>query len=168
MTKVICLAVNAVYFYVSVLTPKYCIMRISVLIASLLTIATFSITLSVSCTKDPCKDISCLNGGSCNGGSCVCLSGYTGSRCETKILPCVINNTAEVKFSNRSSSSTYTVIWDGSIITTVAAGATSDVFTVAAGQHTLEFRYSNSSTSSCTPSTPNVAQCSSMVYWCSN
>lgn len=143
-------------------------MKRTILLATLFTIAVFSITLFMACTKDPCKDINCLNGGSCNGGSCVCLTGYTGSRCETKTQPCVINNTAEVQFSNRSSSSTYSVIWDGYIIATIAAGANSSFFTVAAGQHTLEFRYSNSATSSCTPSTPNVAQCSSMVYWCSN
>jgi hypothetical protein len=77
-----------------------------------------------------------------------------------------VNNTGNVQFSNRSSGSTYDVLWDGYIITTLAPGVTSDFFVVAAGAHTLVFRYSNTSNNSCTPSTPSVAQCSSMVYWC--
>ncbi|RUS74283.1 hypothetical protein EGW08_017958, partial [Elysia chlorotica] len=37
---------------------------------------------------DPCRDFACFNGGTCtapaDAPSCVCPSGYTGSRCETK------------------------------------------------------------------------------------
>jgi hypothetical protein len=143
-------------------------MKRHIYLTILFVLAIFSATLYTACTKDACKDVSCKNGGSCNGGSCVCPTGYSGTRCETKVLSCVTNNTAEVQFSNRSSSATYTIMWDGYIITTLAAGATSSTYTVASGQHTLEFRYSNSSTSACTPSTPVLAQCSSMEFWCTN
>jgi hypothetical protein len=143
-------------------------MKRHILLTIFLTLLVFTVALFTACKKDPCKDVSCKNGGTCNAGSCICPTGYTGNRCETKVLSCVVNNTAEVQFSNRSSNSTYSVIWDGYIITTLAAGVTSSKFVVAAGSHTLEFRYSNSSASSCTPSTPVLAQCSSMIYWCSN
>ena len=119
-------------------------------------------------TKDACSDVNCQHGGACSAGMCICPSGYSGSLCETKILDCVTNNTAQVQFSNRSANSTYSIVWDGSIITTLSPGVTSDYFTEASGEHTLAFRYSNSAANSCTPSNPILVQCSSMVFWCSN
>ncbi len=139
--------------------------RSLVLTALLLTVA-FTTTTYLSCSKDECEGVSCQHGGTCKSGKCVCPTGYSGVNCESRT--CEVNSTALVQFSNRSANSTYSILWDGSIITTLSAGVTSELYTVAAGQHTLEFRYSNSSTSSCTPSTPNLAQCSSTVYWCSN
>jgi hypothetical protein len=141
-------------------------MKRTFLITILSTILAFSFTTYTACTKDECASVTCQNGGSCSDGDCTCPSGYTGTRCETAVNNCVVNNTGEVQFSNRSSGSTYDVLWDGSIITTLSPGVTSGFFTVSAGSHTLTFRYSNSTNNSCTPSTPNVAQCSSMVYWC--
>lgn len=138
----------------------------SVLVAFFL--ASFFIYSACTKAKDVCADINCQHGGSCSAGSCICPTGYTGSLCETKILLCVTNNTAQVQFSNRSANSTYSVVWDGSIITTLSPGVTSEYFTEASGEHTLAFQYSNSSANSCTPSTPILVQCSSMVYWCSN
>ena len=134
--------------------------------AALFTIAAFGLTTYIACTKDACASVTCQHGGTCSGGNCTCPSGYTGSRCETQT--CAANNTAEVQFSNRSANSTYSIIWDGSVITSVSAGATSNYFTVAAGIHTLEFKYANGTSDACTISTPNLAQCSAMVYWCSN
>ena len=85
----------------------------------------------------------------------------------TTTLPCESNNTAQVRFVNKTgTSTTYSVVWDGSTITTVAPGATSDYYTVAAGQHTLHFMVANSSAEACTQSTPNLAKCTSMEYWC--
>jgi hypothetical protein len=80
---------------------------------------------------------------------------------------CRTNNTASVRFENRSTNTTMDVVWDGSKLTTVAAGQTSDSYTVAAGiTHTLLFRVTNSSTWACTPSTPTLVQCGSARYWC--
>ncbi len=36
-----------------------------------------------SCT-DPCKDVTCQNGGTCNEGDCDCVTGYEGTSCETE------------------------------------------------------------------------------------
>lgn len=37
-----------------------------------------------SCTKDPCKDVVCQNGGTCDDGSCNCATGYEGTDCSTE------------------------------------------------------------------------------------
>ena len=81
---------------------------------------------------------------------------------------CQVNNTAQVTFENRSNSNTtYTVLWDGSTLTTVSPGQKTSEYTVAAGvQHTLTFRVANSNQNACTPSTPTLAQCSTHNYWC--
>ncbi len=55
----------------------------SILVASLLTIGTFSAVVFSSCNPDACKDIICANGGTCTDGTCACPSGYEGSLCET-------------------------------------------------------------------------------------
>jgi len=83
---------------------------------------------------------------------------------------CEQNNTASVAFENRSTSSkTYTVIWDGSNLETLAPGVKGEKHTVAAGvQHVLVFRVSNTSQNACSPSMPTPAQCSSTSYWCDN
>lgn len=52
-----------------------------------LPMAALAIALSfVACKKeeDPCKNVSCLNGGTCNNGSCNCAAGYEGSNCGTE------------------------------------------------------------------------------------
>lgn len=135
------------------------------LFTAIITTVIFSTVLYTSCATDKCKDVSCLNGGTCSDGVCKCPSGYTGSNCEKRT--CEANNTAKVRFINKTGTSqTYSVIWDGSTITTIGPGATSDYFTVAAGQHTLLFKIANSSQEACSISTPNLAVCSSMEYWC--
>lgn len=49
-----------------------------------LTLILLSAVLSLaSCKKDPCDDITCLNGGACIDGSCNCPEGYSGAQCET-------------------------------------------------------------------------------------
>ena len=141
-------------------------MKRAVVLAALFTLAAFGITSYLACTKDACASVTCQHGGTCTGGNCSCPTGYTGTHCETQA--CAANNTAQVQFSNRSANKTYSIIWDGSVMTTISAGVTSSYYTVAAGTHTLEFRYSNSTDDACSISSPVMAQCSSMVYWCGN
>jgi len=40
-------------------------------------------TAAISCTRDKCKDTSCLNDGICLEGECLCPFGYEGEHCET-------------------------------------------------------------------------------------
>lgn len=81
---------------------------------------------------------------------------------------CASNNTAQISFRNNSNTnSTYTVIWDGATLTTIAPGQTSQEFTVAAGvQHSLVFRHTNTNANACNPSTPTLSQCSSRIFSC--
>src|SRR5574340_991041 len=76
----------------------------------------------------------------------------------TPTIPsCQLNNTATVKFENRSNSNaTYDVIWDGSKTLTLAPSQISEPRTVAAGvQHTLQFQITNSGgRAACSQSTP--------------
>ncbi len=86
---------------------------------------------------------------------------------KTTTQPCVTNNTATVKFENRSNTNTtYDIIWDGLKIATVVPGSTSSSFTVSAVQHTLTFKVTNTNTVACNESTPTPAQCSDHIYWC--
>lgn len=115
---------------------------------------------------DPCAAMDCKNGASCVNGKCYCVGEYTGTYCDKKL--CEVNNTAKVRFQNKTGTSlTYEVVWDGSTLTTLAPGSTSEYYTVAAGSHTLHFKIANSGgQEACTQSAPVLAQCSSMEYWC--
>lgn len=138
-----------------------------IITTAFLTASIFAAIVYTGCTKpvDECESITCKNGGTCISGSCSCTADYTGKYCETR--KCEANNTAKVRFINKTGTSqTYSILWDGSVITTLGPGATSEYYTVAAGQHTLHFTIANSSASACTPSTPNLVVCSSMEYWC--
>ena len=71
-----------------------------------------------------------------------------------------------VTFENRSNTNTtYDVIWDGSRVSTLGPGQSSSI-TAAAGQHTLQFRVSNSSTGACTTSTPVLAMNVAYTFSC--
>lgn len=142
-------------------------MQRMIIITIFLVTAVFGAVLYAGCTKpvDKCEHVNCKNGGTCINGACSCPADYTGTYCETR--KCEANETAKVRFINKTGTSqTYSVLWDGSVITTLGPGATSEYYTVTAGQHTLHFMIANSTTSACTPSTPNLVACSSMEYWC--
>lgn len=52
----------------------------------------------IACAKkDPCEDITCINGGICETGTCKCPVGYEGTTCEKESLPKAIKVTA-IKF----------------------------------------------------------------------
>lgn len=42
--------------------------------------------VNISCSKDPCDDVSCVRG-SCSNGACVCPEGYEGSDCSKQVTP---------------------------------------------------------------------------------
>ncbi len=140
-----------------------------ILFSVLLTIGAFGAVLYTGCTKDEttdkCANVACKYG-TCTDGICKCYTGYTGTLCDKKL--CEANNTARVKFENKTGSSlTYSVVWDGSTLTTLAPGQVSEYFEVAAGQHTLHFTIANSGgQEACTQSTPVLAQCTDNSYWC--
>jgi hypothetical protein len=138
-------------------------------ITSFVAISLFSAILYTSCTKtetDKCASVTCQHSGTCSGGICYCTSDYTGTNCEKRW--CEVNNTAKIRFSNRSSNKTYTIVWDGVNKTSLGPGETSEYYTESADQHTLQFKYSNSSTEACTLSSPTLAQCSQQEIYCSN
>ncbi len=54
-----------------------------VALSAIITIGSFCTILYTSCTKDACKGVTCLNGGTCSGGSCSCPTGYLGTNCQT-------------------------------------------------------------------------------------
>lgn len=82
---------------------------------------------------------------------------------------CEVNKTGEVYFINHSNSnSTYDIIWDGVKIATIVPNQSSQVFTYPANvQHTLVFRFTNTSNNACTSSTPYLTQCQKLWFDCS-
>jgi hypothetical protein len=47
-----------------------------------LAMALFGAMTVSSCKKDPCKNVTCQNGGTCQDGNCKCNLPWEGSRCE--------------------------------------------------------------------------------------
>lgn len=59
--------------------------KVSIFGLSFLTVIAFTtVMLFNSCEDDPCKDITCLNNGTCVDGTCLCATGYEGADCSTK------------------------------------------------------------------------------------
>ncbi|MCX7606907.1 MAG: calcium-binding EGF-like domain-containing protein, partial [Bacteroidia bacterium] len=48
-------------------------------------VAALAVLSLSSCKKDPCKDVSCQNGGVCVDGNCSCPTAWEGSRCEVDV-----------------------------------------------------------------------------------
>jgi len=125
-------------------------------------------TIACATNFDPEAEV---NDGSCTG----CTNTEATNFCSSIIaddgsciLSCETNQTGEVFFSNISNTNrTYDIIWDGVKIATVTPGNDSEIFTYAANiQHTLEFRFTNSTTLACTASTPVLSQCQRVFFNC--
>jgi len=57
----------------------------NIALSALVTIGAFGAVTYTACNKDECKDVVCLNGGTCSGGNCTgCYIGFSGTRCETE------------------------------------------------------------------------------------
>ena len=58
--------------------------KLTVLSTFILSVIAISTLLFYSsCKPNPCKDMLCLNGGSCIDGNCICASGFQGVNCST-------------------------------------------------------------------------------------
>lgn len=53
-----------------------------VALSAFLTLSAFCAVLYTSCSKDKCKDVTCLNGGTCSDGNCTCKVGTSGTNCD--------------------------------------------------------------------------------------
>lgn len=96
-------------------------------------------------------------------------AGFTDSKTVNVAVACELNNTAQVRFENRSAGNrSYDIVWDGiRTASGLAPGQSTDPITVAAGvAHTLRFQLANSATLACNQASPVLTQCSSQVYWC--
>jgi hypothetical protein len=55
-------------------------------VKSLLAVASLAFGLFImNACSDPCKDVTCLNGGVCDEGDCICATGYEGTDCGTEM-----------------------------------------------------------------------------------
>ncbi|MFZ1689311.1 MAG: hypothetical protein WAU70_17950 [Flavobacteriales bacterium] len=72
-----------------------------------------------------------------------------------------------VVFRNNSvTNSTYNVVWDGNVITTLSPFTSSEKFTVEPGSHTLVFKKSNTGLNACSQSTPSLSKEESVELSC--
>lgn len=79
---------------------------------------------------------------------------------------CEKYHTGVLRVSNNSTRNLdYDIIIDGVNQGRLAVGATKD-YTLAAGQHTLDFKYSDHSQYACTTSHPYVTECQTYSIYC--
>ena len=95
-------------------------------------------------------------------------STFTDTKTVNVAVACELNNTALVRFENRSAGTSYDIVWNGiRFATGLTPGQSTDRMTVAAGvAHTLRFQIANSSALACNQASPVLAQCSNQIYWC--
>jgi hypothetical protein len=55
----------------------------NIALSAIITLSIFCGIVYTSCTKNACKGVTCLNGGTCGGGICVCKTGIGGNNCQT-------------------------------------------------------------------------------------
>lgn len=106
-----------------------------------------------SCNEDPCKDVVCLNSGTCDNGNCLCIAGYEGADCATLIATKFIG-----VFNGNETCST------GSDIYTLTVSTNSDVTKVNIA-NIYDFNYSGvASITGSTITLPTTTAASGAVY----
>ena len=90
-----------------------------IVLTAFLTLGVFGVVLYTSCTKDPCKNVVCQNGGTCSGGNCTCVPGYEGTSCETLSQTKFTSKTWTASDKNVSTSAPIPTY-----VATITAGAT--------------------------------------------
>jgi len=91
------------------------------------------------------------------------------SSCEDDCLlctPCESNKTAEVTFSNFSSTKTYRVLWNNTSVAVLGPGQSTEPRTYSARTHEYAFIDENSGDNACNPAFPSLAQCQSYQFSC--
>jgi len=97
--------------------------KVSIYGISLLTAIAFAtVMIFNACTNDPCKDVTCLNGGSCADGTCQCLNGFDGTDCSHQIRNDYLKTGASVSESCNTGAFNYNV--------DIVAGSAADEFKI--------------------------------------
>lgn len=68
-----------------------------------------SIMFFNACTSDPCKDVVCMNDGTCIDGTCDCTTGYEGTDCSTESRTKFLGSWTVTDACSSSGTSSYTV-----------------------------------------------------------
>jgi hypothetical protein len=104
------------------------------LLTSIITISPFGTVIYTSCKKDPCKGVTCQNGGACNNGSCSCPTGYSGTYCQNSMITFTNDAYTVINITVNGSSTT---INPGSSVSFIGgAGSTATVSASTSGTTT--------------------------------
>lgn len=69
----------------------------------------FGLVLVQNGCKDPCKDVECLNGGTCVEGDCECATGYEGTDCADEMRAKFISTYSVSDGCSTSGAATYDI-----------------------------------------------------------
>ena len=119
-----------------------------------------------------------------SGGTCLfmlvmlCSLVFLATGCEEEVTgvqhkeeerrDCEIYGTATVVFMNESRYSTYSVVWDGANIGSIGPGQSLRREGLAAGPHTLAFKFANTGRLACSEGSPVLVACETRWFSCSN
>jgi hypothetical protein len=81
---------------------------------------------------------------------------------------CEVYDTATVVFMNESRYSTYSVVWDGSSLGSIGPAQSLRREGLAAGPHTLAFKFANTGRLACNQASPVLVACETRCFSCSN
>ena len=83
--------------------------KLSILTAGIMMVFSLAIITFYSSCTDPCKDVVCLNAGTCVDGACSCADGYEGDDCGTAIRQKFIGSWTAADACSLSGTGAYTV-----------------------------------------------------------